>query len=888
MLETFPPYLVFLRVLMELYGSELEEELEDEGTLSLTQFQKHGVWRAMRLLEKYRGVLIADGVGLGKTFTAGEIMRRFIEQRQRILLVCPAQLRDTTWKDFLSDHQMFAETVSYEELAMEEQLGGDSEKLDRPINEYALVVVDEAHNYRNPSAAKRAGVLRQLLSGQRRDLVLLTATPVNNSLWDLYHLLSLFLHQDSALANQGVLSLRELFKQAMQEEPHDLHPDQLFPVIDATTVKRTRKFIKNQYEGDQLPIGPDGTGVPIRFPKPVAGKLEYDLEQALPGVFDRIEAALMPEKGDPKLKLARYMPDEYLPHEIRNGGNGASRAGLGLAGLVRSGLLKRFESSAFAFHKTMERMVEEHETFIATLDRGFIAHKQALREIAATDDEGLIEELLKQSDQVRPVADHDVEALRRDVEADVKVLRELRDSVTESLRRPGPKIARLIERLKDIARNAQAEASDDRDERDRRKVLVFSFYEETAGWIFEHVKRAVEDDPDLAVYRGRVAAVGGQDSWDGVSREKAVRGFAPETAGDADRDEDLFDILVSTDVLAEGVNLQQCRHIINYDLPWNPMRLVQRHGRVDRINSRHKKVMLDTFFPDRQLDRLLDLEDRVLRKLAQAAASVGVESSPIPDSATGEQVFSETREEIEKLAQEDATIYEQGGGESAAQTGEEYRQQLRKALSNEETKHNLKSLPWKAGSGMRKGERRGHVFCAKVGERTYLRFIPFEPEEEIEDRLGTCLRMLECTHDTDCDLPSDLRDSVFDAWERAQRHIHDSWMFETDPKNLQPKAPKVHREISDFLQRGSMSGVDQRRLEIAVNALASPSPHHVQKQLREVFDQELSPAEKAKLLIDKIEELGLEASEQPDPLPPIELGEVHLVCWMGIEVEIGR
>src|SRR5713101_2760144 len=161
--------------------------------------------------------------------------------------------------------------------------------------------------------------------------------------------------------------------------------------------------------------------------------------------------------------------------------------------------------------------------------------------------------------------------------------------------------------------------------------------------------------------------------------------------------DDLYDILVSTDVLAEGVNLQQCRHIINFDVPWNTMRLVQRHGRIDRIGSAHTRVFLRTIFPAERLDHLLNLEQRILAKIARAAASVGVER-PVAGAAHGQQVFTETREEIARLLQEDPTLYERGGTASAAQTGEEYRQTLRKALA--EDRDRIINLPWKAGSGM--------------------------------------------------------------------------------------------------------------------------------------------------------------------------------------------
>jgi hypothetical protein len=145
---------------------------------------------------------------------------------------------------------------------------------------------------------------------------------------------------------------------------------------------------------------------------------------------------------------------------------------------------------------------------------------------------------------------------------------------------------------------------------------------------------------------------------------------------------------------------------------------------VDRIGSRPTQVFLRTFFPDAQLDELLNLEARVRGKLAQAAASVGVEVLPIAGGAEGQQSFSETREEIEKLAKNDASIYERVGTESAPQTGEEYRQELRKAMLKRAEE--ILELPWKAGSGMAKGKRRGHFFCAQVGKRVYLRFVPLD------------------------------------------------------------------------------------------------------------------------------------------------------------------
>ena len=232
-------------------------------------------------------------------------------------------------------------------------------------------------------------------------------------------------------------------------------------------------------------------------------------------------------------------------------------------------------------------------------------------------------------------------------------------------------------------------------------------------------------------------------------------------------DKDKYDIMIATDVLAEGMNLQQCSNIINIDLPWNPMRLIQRHGRIDRIGSTYSDVYMYTFFPDDELDSLLDLERRVRNKLAQAAASVGVEETPIEDGAESEHNFSETEEEIKKLSTGDATFYEEGGTKGAAQTGEEYRQELRKAI--EKYGDEISDLAWKIGSGMVKGQNNGIFFCAKVGNRTYLRFI--DENGEIIEEVGTCLRIIECTADTERHLELKDYNNVIQSWEQAKKYI---------------------------------------------------------------------------------------------------------------------
>ena len=884
--QEFSPWLIYLRVLWELYGDEIEEEQEETGHLTLTRFQKHGVWRARRVLEELGGVIVADGVGLGKTFIAGGLMETYRDNRQRILLIRPAAL-EGTWDNFLTANYLGdVEAISYEKLAGDAQFDGVKYHLKRPVDEYQLVVIDEAHNYRNPDAPTRAGILRQLMRGPRRDLVLLTATPVNNSLYDLYHLISFFLKQDSRLLKNGIPSIKGLFDEANRVEPGDLHPDLLYPLVDATTVKRTRQFIKKHYQDDRIP-GPDGVFVKITFPKPVTKTVRYDLDEVLPGFFAQFAEALMPEHGDPLLIMARYQVERYLLDPEDDVSQETA-----LVGLLRSGLLKRFESSAHAFSNTCQKMAAQHRRFLEAMDAGQVIRKDFYKECSGAEelDEEEFHELLEQSQHAEPLELYDEDRLREDVENDLALLEDFAAQAEKVRPENDPKLQALVEELVVIAREADRDATTETETQDNRKVLVFSYFKDTAIWILNWLKEVVARDDRLSCFRDRLAATcGTPDGVHVLESDEASWAFAPRTAAPDNYDGgDQFDILVATDVLAEGVNLQQCRNIINYDLPWNPMRLVQRHGRIDRLLSQHKRVFLRTFFPDEVLDSLLRLEDRVRRKLALAAASVGVADTPIQEGAESELSFSETREEIERIRREETDIFEKGGMDSAAQTGEEYRQELRKAL-NSNLRDTIIDLPWKAGSGMVKGETSGHFFCAKVGDQTYLRFVPSEAEsaDDLIEEIGTCLRLIECEEDTERALPESSMERAYRAWELARENIWNRWDYYTDPSNLQPKVRKLNREVDAFLLENPPSDVEQTRLDRVSEVLMSPWPMREENKLREVWKREgLSKQEMALALIEAAEETGIEPFEQPDRFPKIEKEEVRLVCWLAIQRRI--
>jgi hypothetical protein len=883
------PYLIYLRMLWERYGAEVEQEAGDGAGIHLTGFQQDGVWRAQRILEDKHGVLVADGVGLGKTFIAGELIRKAVrERRQRVLLVSPAALRDGPWRAFLEREQLGVKNVSYEELSADRQLNpkGDGDHLVFDKDEYAMVVIDEAQAYRNPDA-QRAAVLRKLLEGTPpKDLVLLTATPVNNSLWDLYYLLSYFIRNDAAFAHAGIRSLKAHFGEAMALDPDDLSPDKLFDVLDVVVVRRTRHFVKRYYPNETVRMG--GVDVPIRFPTPQVRRVAYDLDNVLPGFFDRFAHALDcgdgecehdPELADcPVLRLARYVPSKYLK------GGHAESFELQLVGLLRSGLLKRFESSAHAFALTCERMAASHDAFLAILDSGWVVKGSALTDWMATDSDDFDSEALDEDDR-QPAVIYDVETLRSDVLADRDLLRAFAVEARAVALEDDPKLAVLVNELIEIVVEADEEGLTPSMQRDDRKVIIFSYYADTVNWVADYLGRALAGDERLRAYRDRLAVVSGQRG----DREDVLWGFAPRTTdAPVGRDQDKYDLLLTTDVLAEGVNLQQARHIINYDLPWNPMRIVQRHGRIDRIGSPHDRVFLRCFFPDVQLDALLRLEERLQRKIAQAAASVGVEGEIIPGSKTGEVTFAETRDEILALRREDATLLELGGEKGDAYSGEAFRQELRRGLEPSSPFNTaVRGLAWGSGSGLaRVGAVPGFVFCARVGNHPSPQFRYVACEEgakpEVVGDTLTCLFHAEATPETERVLDEQTHRRGYDAWDRARQHIFDEWQKATDPRNLQPKVPKTMRDAAELLRAHPPADVPQAEVERLIDAVEAPYGVRIEKMIRGAMRGEELPAKKAVIVAAKVKELGLERPEPVQALPVIELADVHLVCWLAI------
>ena len=890
--EEHRPYLIYLRMLWERYGAELVAEAAAEGAprIHLTSFQKDGLWRAKRVLRDRNGVLIADEVGLGKTFLAGELIREAVEERrQRVLLIAPATLRDGPWRKFFATYQLAVERCSFEELANDRRLNpeGTGQAFEFNPRDYAMVVVDEAHNLRNP-ATLRSAALRRLLSGSPpKDLVLLTATPVNNSLWDLYYLLGYFLRNDAVFADVGIRSLRDRFGTAMAMNPDDLSPEHLFDVLDTIAVRRTRPFVKHYYPNDTITL--NGHVVPITFPTPRVVKVDYDLNDVLPGFFDRFARALEgPLAGgsisNPDvLTLGRYSPSRYRRDGI------ADSYELQLAGLLRSGLLKRFESSAYAFACTCQKMAKSHGAFLSLLERGKVPSGTAVSDWVATDSDdviGLEEFLEEHAEYVEDADDFDRETLCADVKNDRDVLVAFADESKRVQRLDDPKLQALVDELAVIAAEAEAEGIGDEDVRNKRKVLVFTYFADTVDWITEYLLDVAEHDARIAPYKGRIKAISGTSG----SKDDVLWGFAPQTTDAPDgRNHDLYDLVVCTDVLAEGVNLQQARHIVNYDLPWNPMRLVQRHGRIDRIGSPHPEVFLRCIFPDQQLDDLLGLEERLHRKIKQAAATIGVGGEVLPGSRMEEIVFSESRDEIARLRSGDATLFEQGGIGRQALSGEEYRQELRKALENQELESRIRALPWGSGSGMvASGTTRGFVFCARVADHERVQFRYVDMAEPLEPRvIEDTLACLDHAHpsggfDTPRQLDGKMYEMAFMAWTHARDSVVEAWNKAADPANLVAPIPLAMQRAANLVRTHRPTSMTIEESDRLMEALEAPYPERVLKLIRAAMASSNAPADQAKAVAGVAEELGLQPSPPPDPLPEIVEEDVHLVCWLAI------
>jgi hypothetical protein len=963
------PWMVFLRMLWEAYGRQVAQDddavVADPSMRDLLPFQKDGVGRARRILEKHNGVLIADEVGLGKTYVGGALVKDTVRARQRVLIIAPKIIRDSVWKPYVDRQNLggWVDVISYDDLLQTDVQANPSYGLPpgRDPDEFALVLLDEAHTVRNTDTERAKRLVQVLKGNPRKRVVLLTATPVNNALGDLHSLLSYFIVHDDEFAEIGLPSLAAHFKAIDKLNPDDLSPEHLFDILDAVAVRRTRRFVRNHYIGQKI----NEQGETLVFPEPVVRRVDYDLAPVLAGFFDTFAHALGadrdPDEPDPfyagdipdgglatldaaRLTLAGYMPSryrldkEYKPYEVQ------------VAGLLRSGLLKRFESSGYAFCATCRKMADTLEGLtLLILDEGRVASGESLRDWLRIDldDPASLEQWESTADYA-DASEYLAEPHIADILSDVTLLRQMADTVEAGLK-PGedPKIRALADTLtkiiaeagRDAGLRAAATLNPDAAEkasrdRDDRKVLVFSYFADTIYYLQDNIDLILDSDPALSAYRDRVAFVTGTvRSRPGhgrqagtVTQDEAVAGFAPRTGGPQDKygnptAEDRYDLLFATDVLSEGVNLQQAHNVINYDLPWNPMRLIQRHGRVDRIGSKHDYVYLWCFFPDADMDRLLNLERILHRKLTKAAKSIGT-SQVLPGmDASDDVVFNARRDQIQSLAEGDNALFL--GTTGGLISGEEFRATLRKAIENESLSRKLEAMPWGIGSGFTASDRPpGYVFCARILDRAdepAFRYVPLPPALVPRPGVASAAPVAEVEaidgvllHDTGrpaidgnpvdivtdtltslsaaspphqraaAYLPDEWTDLAYKAWAIAQQAITETWNDTLDAAAAAgPVPPAIREAVRHLTLHGTHR--NQADIDFAIKVYSRGQASRVTSIVRSVMrDEALTDRNKTDRLIELIDELGLSAAETKAKRFPIQPEDVHVIAWLAI------
>ena len=851
------PREVYLRALLELLGPTLDAPAGVEpSAVELAPFQRDGLNRALGILREHHGVIYADGVGTGKTEIGLALIEEYVLRRgHHALVVAPAQLVDY-WNERLDQVRLSAQVLSYHQLAADEQLARpDTANVNRHLRNdkdaYRLVVVDEGHALRTPGTTWYHAVSR-LCGGTRKDLALLTATPINNGLWDLYHLVMAFARHDRAFAPKGIRSLRRLFLRAgaNERDPENLDPDVLFPLADMVSVRRDRRLIERSYPDTTFP---DGT--PVAFPTPQLSTERYDLDEAYPGLVREITDNVG------ALTMARYRPSAY-----RLDGEELSRES-SLSALLQSAVLKRFESCWRACLLTIKRMIAAHDMFLTAWDAGRVLSGEALREAVAADlDETALaewaEELLDEA-HIEPVEGFDP-AYRGAVAEDRNRLVAVAEAL-RGLRADGdPKLALLRRLLTEVP---------------SEKVVVFSSFADTVRYLDEHLPAGSGD-------RERVTVIGAETDPD--ERTRMLARFCPETVvrpGYEPPDGEV-DLLLSNDVLSEGQNLQQAAAVISYDMPWNPQRVVQRYGRVIRLKSPHERVFLRTMLPvEGDLEMILELETAILRKIT-AARPYGMEVEVIEGDAE-----EEVRAYAGRLASGDVTLLDEAdpSSEGHVLSAEVLRAELRRAASEGEIDR-AAELPWGVGAAFAQGLEvpsvgpPGVFFACRTrhGER-YWRYVA--DNGHITSAEATILRRIDPGPAPGADSPAIHLEAAWSAASSSILEEHNSpspVAAGTSLGAIQGWAlgllddPNVSARVADAEAYEALSVERGGAVRQALGAIK-----------RELDAEAIDPIEAAQRIIDVVAFYGLTKVDPPEPLLPITEDDVGVVCWMAVLGERG-
>ena len=706
--ENSPEFIYFMtlyHVFSEFLDDILEDELPNEATgfkqskiwNMLYDFQRDAVLAIINKLERYNGCILADSVGLGKTFTALAVVKYYENRNKSVLVLCPKKLAENwnTYKDNYVNNPIAADRLNYDVLFHTDlsRSHGYSNGLDLDrLNwgNYDLAVIDESHNFRN-GAGTHANTTenryvklmdRIIRAGVKTKVLMLSATPVNNRFVDLKNQLAIAYEGDSELINDKLGTskpIEEIFRQAQRAfnawsklEPEARTTDALlrtldfdfFELLDSVTIARSRKHIEKYY--DTAEIG--------KFPerkKPISLRPRLtDLDSAIN--YNEIYEQLI------HLRLCIYTPSNYIfPSKMQkyidlthNKGDNLTQTGReeGIRRLMSINLLKRLESSVNSFQLTLQRIKGLINDTIEAIDRFEKYGNAEIDMYEASDndfdmDDGNTDYFTVGKKVKIELADMDYKTWRTELKADADTLELLTYMVADITPEHDSKLQELFKLLSEKIENPMNPGN--------KKVLIFSAFSDTAEYLYEHVSTYVKKKYglDTAVITG---TIDGKTTIKGfkATLNNVLTCFSPVSKG---RDVLMpgsnteIDILIATDCISEGQNLQDCDYLVNYDIHWNPVRIIQRFGRVDRIGSKNAYIQLVNFWPDMDLDEYINLKSRVETRMKISVMTSTGDDDLINPEEKGDLEYR--KQQLKRLQEEVVDIEDMSTGISIMDLG---------------------------------------------------------------------------------------------------------------------------------------------------------------------------------------------------------------------------
>ncbi|WP_043588391.1 helicase-related protein [Geminisphaera colitermitum] len=714
------PEFIYFKTLFELFRRFIDEGRDIEDNLkrirlpetgiwnSLFAFQKDGAKSAINKLKTYGGCILADSVGLGKTYEALAVIKYFELRNEKVLVLCPNKLR-SNWDLYpayvANKHNPFAAdrfgytVLAHTDLSREGGASGAVQELrDFHWGAFDLVVIDESHNFRNNAlgkpredGAERRSRYQRLMqdiiqSGVRTKVLLLSATPVNNTLADLRNQLSFIAGGDVARdtpeglaadtffsGNLEIPSLKATTREAQKrftewskKPPEQRQKKDLIHVLggdflkllDAITIARSRRHISRHYQSEMVRLG----GFPVRTP-PLSVYPEIDTAGKFP-TYDVIADRLAEYKlwiFRPAEHLRADLPPATVEHYTRRIGGftqqGRERI---LTHMMRITLLKRLESSIDSFRRSLaatlekiDRLEQRMAVFETHRDANPDLDFEVLAPEDVEDDDPELAAALEIGRRVTfKMAHLDLDAWRAHLAEDRRQLNGLLGLARPVTPERDAKLAELRSRLAAKIQNPPL----DKDGHLNRKVLVFTAYADTARYLYDNLHRWLRKD--LGVHASLVVGSGQNASTltPGSDYTAILTDFAPRAkrrSGDLAAPQ--VDVLIASDCISEGQNLQDCDTVINYDIHWNPVRIIQRFGRVDRIGSRATAVHLINFWPTAHLDRYINLKQRVEARMALVDLTATQTDNPLDEKQLEDLVTTDLRlrdRQLERMRKE--------------------------------------------------------------------------------------------------------------------------------------------------------------------------------------------------------------------------------------------